>query len=191
MIYIKIDLKFKMNFESNYNQIYNNTIYPLYNIRNTLSNMDLTFENFLYNYERHIFDISLYLLRWCVYYIFFMILFEFISKILDNISIHSSVTRRYIRKYNELLNKYETGYSTDCNTIHKLINEKKQQLNKISGLKNDISEVTKKYDILMKTNFELTKTINDYMVKIIGKKPRDSAVKSSQKIKSMIESRLI
>ena len=164
-----------MNFESDYNQIYNYTMSPIYNIGNILSNTDISVEKFLSNYETYIFDISLYLLRWSVYYLFFMIMFEFISKVLDNISVHSLVTKKYILKCNKLkenISELEKNYSNDHSSLLK---------------------IKKEWGTLQQTNLELSKTINVYMEKIIGKPKvmRQSAIKSSRKIKALINDKLV
>ena len=76
----------------------------------------------LVNYEPQIFEWCVYLLKLSIYYITFLCVFELISFILSSVSIYSIITRRYIKKYNTLLehDKYlcseiEVNYEEICN----------------------------------------------------------------------------
>lgn len=107
-----------MSFNNNYEHIYNLTFGAVQNtcknIYTNIVEMNIDFDFMLYTnliqYEHYLFEWCIYLLKYSLYYIFFFMIFEFVSKIFANIYIYSSVTRGYIKKYNRLQRKIEMLY---------------------------------------------------------------------------------
>lgn len=107
-----------MSFNNNYENIYNLTFGAVQNtcknIYTNIVEMNIDFDFMLYTnliqYEHYLFEWCIYLLKYSLYYIFFFIIFEFVSKTLANIYIYSSVTREYIKKYNLSKREIETLY---------------------------------------------------------------------------------
>ena len=107
-----------MSFNNNYENMYNLTFGAVQNtyknIYTNIVEIDINFDFMLYTnliqYEHYFFQWCIYLLKYSLYYIYFFILFEFVSKMLGNIYIYSSVTRGYIRKYNHSQQEIETLY---------------------------------------------------------------------------------
>ena len=187
-----------MSYQNDYIQMYNHTVgifQTVYtNILTSVLEIDFKCDYMLYDnlihYEQYLFEWCIHLLKFSIYYICILVCFECVSKFFDIVSIHSSVTRRYIRKYNELLDKYETAYLTDCDTIHELINEKKQQLNKISELENKISELKNQ------TNNKFMRDKNTQFDPIPSgpvkkKNVRNAAKKATKTIKELVKNKAI
>jgi hypothetical protein len=187
-----------MSFNKDYNQFYNLTLGVIQNIYTNMftSVLDIDFQldtmlyDNLIHYEKYLFEFSIHLLKFSIYYMCILVCFECVSTFFDILSIHSSVTRRYIREYNELLKKYKTGYLTDCDTIHELIKEKEQQSNKISELKNEISELKKKTNnkFLQDKNTQSNPTPYVPLKKKVNRK---AAKKASKTIEQLVNEKLI
>lgn len=155
-----------MSFNKDYNQFYNLTLGVIQNIYTNMFTsvletdfqIDTMLSKSFVDYEPLFFEWCIYLIKFSLYYIIFLCSFEIISFVLNIISLHSMVTKRYIKKYNYLLehNDYLCFEIEDAN------NKIEDANNKIDSMKKKIEELNienKRLKNNYQSIFELVKKI--------------------------------
>ena len=182
-----------MSYQNDYIQIYNHTVgifQTMYtNILTSVLEIDFKCDYMLYDnlihYEQYLFEWCIHLLKFSIYYIIFLIFFEFISKIFETVNIYSSITRKYIRKYNNSQEEIEMLYSEIAEQSDEMY-ELKQQLEDLQ-LYYDYHENIETND--KRTQFPDKVSIPSDPVK--KKNLRKAAKKTTKKIKDLVDQRLV
>ena len=215
-----------MSFNNNYENMYNLTFGAVQNtyknIYTNIVEIDINFDFMLYTnliqYEHYFFQWCIYLLKYSLYYIYIFILFEFVSKMLGNIYIYSSVTRGYIRKYNHSQQEIETLYFEiemknqkidDLNTENDKLYNNYKSLHEYffhtkTETKDDFNEDTNE-DTNEDFNDDFNEDINDDFNEDTNEIPMDknfenmihniykrtAAKKATKRIKELVEQKLV
>lgn len=186
-----------MSYQNDYIQMYNLTVGIFQNMfTNIFTNvveMDFKYDLMLYTnliqYEQYFFECCIFLLKFSIYYITFLIFFEFVSKTLETVNIYSSVTRKYIIKYNRSQEDIELLYS-----------EISKQSDKIDELKEQIENLQFYYDYHenIETDDKRTQFPDNVPIPVpipsgpVKKKIiRKAAKKATKTIKELVEQRLV
>ena len=194
-----------MSFNKDYNQFYNLTLGVVQNIYTNMITsvletdfqIDTMLSKSFVDYEPLFFEWCIYLIKFLIYYIIFLCSFEIISFVLNIVSLHSMVTKRYIKKYHLLLehNDYLCIEIEDAN--YKINNMKKkiEELNLENKTLNNnyqsIFELVKKIE--NKTTVDKTTQFTESLSHSGPKKKviRKAAKKASKTIKQLVEEKLV
>ena len=181
-----------MSFQNDYNKMYNLTagfIQNMYtNIFTSVLEMDFKCDFMLYTnlvqYEQYLFEWCIHLLKFSIYYITFLILFEFVSKTLENVNVYSSVTRKYIQKYNLSQEEIETLYFEIEEQFNQILTLKKQ--NEESEL-----EIKRSENFLKETLDKNTQSDQIPSGPVKKKIVRKAAKKATKTIKELVKNKAI
>ena len=182
-----------MSYQNDYIQMYNLTVGIFQNMfTNLFTNVveiDLKYDLMLYTnliqYEQYFFECCIFLLKFSIYYITFLIFFEFVSKTLETVNIYSSVTRKYIRKYHRSQEEIEMLYS-----------ELSKQYDEMHELKQQIENLQFYYDYHenIETDDKRTQFPDNIPIPsgpVKKKIIRRAAKKATKTIKELVEQRLV
>jgi len=189
-----------MRFQKDFNQLYNITEI-IQNIK-YIKYIDFKFDLFLFktllDYEPYLFECCIFLTKYIIYYIFTLMLFEFISVMFGSVSLYSSVTIRYINKYNASLQRIEALYS-ECGLNYDIIcdlqedidnlrleNEKLQEKIPTKVSTNDQS--TQFSSKMEQPNNKLSHSLSDSSLSM---NMRQSAKKGRKTIKELVRQKLV
>jgi hypothetical protein len=188
-----------MSFEKDYNKIYNltvGTIQHMYsNITRNMVDIDFKFNLFLnenlLNYEPYLFECCIFLTKYLIYYIFFLMLFESVSIMFESVSLYSSVTRKYIHKYNESLqqinilnDEHDIKIYDLYNNIYNLNLENQKLHNKVQTKDQSTQLSSNTYQL-----HKLSHSLSD--PSLSSKHVRQSAKESTRTIKELVRQKLI
>jgi len=195
----------KMSFNKDYNQLYNLTLGIVQNIYTNMftSVLEIDFQidtmlsKSFVDYEPLFFESCIYLLKFSLYYIIFLCSFEIISFVLNMVSLHSMVTKRYIKKYHRLLehNDYLCFEIEDAKEKIDIMEKHIEKLNiENKRLNNDyqlIFELVKKIE--NKTTVDKTTQFTDSLSHSGPKKKviRKAAKKATKTIRQLASENLI
>lgn len=179
-----------MSYQNDYIQMYNLTVGMFQNMfTNIFTNvveMDFKYDLMLYTnliqYEQYFFECCIFLLKFSIYYITFLIFFEFVSKTLETVNIYSSVTRKYIRKYHRSQEEIEMLYS-ELSKQYDEMHELKKQLEDLQ-LYNECQK-----NVVM--DDKRTQFPENIPIPMKKKIIRRAAKKATKTIKELVEQRLV
>ena len=189
-----------MSFNKDYNQFYNLTLGVIQNIYTNMFTsvletdfqIDTMLSKSFVDYEPLFFEWCIYLIKFSLYYIIFLCSFEIISFVLNIISLHSMVTKRYIKKYNCLLehNDYLCFEIEDANNKIDSMKEKIEELNiENKRLKNNYQSI---FELVKKIENKPTPFIDSLSQSGPKKKViRKAAKKATKTIRQLASENLI
>ena len=195
-IYLNIEKLKIMSFQKDFNQLYNITEI-IQNIK-YIKYIDFKFDLFLFktllDYEPYLFECCIFLTKYIIYYIFTLMLFEFVSVMFGSISLYSSVTRRYINKYNGSLQQIEALYS-ECGLNYDIICDLQEDIDNLRLENEKLQEKVSTNDQstqfsskMEQSNHKLSHSLSDSSLSM---NMRQSAKKGRKTIKELVRQKLV
>jgi hypothetical protein len=182
-----------MSYQNDYIQMYNLTVGMFQNMFTNVVEMDFKYDLMLYTnliqYEQYFFECCIFLLKFSIYYITFLIFFEFVSKTLETVNIYSSVTRKYIRKYHRSQEEIEMLYS-ELSKQSDEMHELKKQLEDLQ-LYNECQKNVVMDDKLTQFPDNVPIPVPIPSGPVTKKIIRKAAKKATKTIKELVEQRLV